>query len=89
MSSTSTTDLNALNIKIQYYNFITERYHLYSDARTNLGPYRVIFKEGFEPEYPEFDYDGCLGNVNYEEFTKCVKIVHECLMLFPFLKADY
>ena len=88
MSSTSTTDLNALNIKIQYYNFIAEHYLLYSDARTKLGPYRVIFNEGFKPEYPEFEYN-CLGNISYEEFAKCVKIVHECLMLFPFLKADY
>ena len=84
----SSTDTAVLNGMILYHKFIAECYSLHSDARTKLGPYRVMFNKGFEREYPEFMYDG-RGNINYEEFTKCVKTGKEFLILFPFLKADY
>ena len=73
---------------ILYYKFFAECDSLYSDARTKLGINRVMFNKGFEPDYPEFMYDG-RGNINYKEFTKCVKTLKEFLILFPFFKADY
>ena len=51
-----------------------------------LVPYRVMFNKGFEPEYSEFIYYCRRGNINYEEFTKCVNTVKEFLILFPFLR---
>ena len=84
----SLTDTAVLTNMILYYKFLAESYSLYSDARTKLGPYRVIFNKGFEPEYLEFMYDG-RNKINREEFEKCVKIVKLCFVCFPYLKADY
>ena len=85
----TSTDTAVLNGMILYHKFLAECYSLYSDARTKLGPYRVMFNKGFEREYPEFMYDSSRGKIDYEKFTKCVKTVKEFLILFPFLKADY
>ena len=84
----SSTDTAVMNDMILYHKCIAECYSRYSDARTKLEPYQLIFNEDAKPKYPEFWYDD-RGEIIREEFEKCVKIVHECLMLFPFLKADH
>ena len=68
---------------------IHECYQLYLDACKKLKHYRVFYKEGFKPDYPDCDYNCYCYEISYEEFIRYVNIVNAVLICFPHLKEEY